>query len=122
YEQAAMALLQRQEFPEARQILHEALDDPKLPAARAAGLRGLLSGTFGGEIGQLTAQAILSIQEGREAEALGVLQRAEGLLAAMALHELVRRGLELGITEDELVAAFARVRRLCEELGMDARA
>ncbi|PYN33160.1 MAG: hypothetical protein DME01_19370 [Candidatus Rokuibacteriota bacterium] len=216
YEQAATALLQRQEFPEARQILHEALDDPKLPAARAAGLRGLLSGTFGGEIGQLTAQAILSIQEGREAEALGVLQRAEGLLAAIAtdalpatrrdevdqrlwwgyaelgsrrldagdyeealdplvhslrftsigperqaetraavvralegiaavralsirrlaeagsrdeaivaagaLHELVRRGLELGITEDELVAAFARVRRLCEELGMDARA
>jgi hypothetical protein len=34
----------------------------------------------------------------------------------------VKRGLEVGITEDELVAAFARVRRLCEELGMDARA
>jgi tetratricopeptide (TPR) repeat protein len=216
YEQAATALLQRQEFPAARQILHEALDDPKLPAARAAGFRGLLSGTFGGEIGQLTAQAILSMQEGRESEALGVLQRAEELLAAIPadslpptrrdevdqrlwwgyaelgsrrldagdyeealdplvhslrfasigperqaetraavvralegiaavralsirrlaeaggrdeaivaageLHELVKRGLELGITEDELVAAFARVRRLCEELGMDARA
>ena len=216
YEQAATALLQRQEFPAARQILHEALDDPKLPAARAAGFRGLLSGTFGGEIGQLTAQAILSMQEGRESEALGVLQRAEELLAAIPadslpptrrdevdqrlwwgyaelgsrrldagdyeealdplvhslrftsigperqaetraavvralegiaavralsirrlaeagsrdeaivaageLHELVKRSLELGITEDELVAAFARVRRLCEELGMDARA
>ncbi len=216
YEQAATALLQRQEFPAARQILHEALDDPKLPAARAAGFRGLLSGTFGGEIGQLTAQAILSMQEGRESEALGVLQRAEELLTAIPadslpptrrdevdqrlwwgyaelgsrrldagdyeealdplihslrftsigperqaetraavvralegiaavralsirrlaeagsrdeaivaageLHELVKRGLELGITEDELVAAFARVRRLCEELGMDARA
>jgi tetratricopeptide (TPR) repeat protein len=216
YEQAATALLQRQEFPGARQILHEALEEPTLPAARAAGFRGLLSGTFGGEIGQLTAQAILSMQEGRESEALGALQRAEELLetfpsdalpatrrdevdqrlwwgyaelgsrrldagdyeealdplvhalrftsigperqaetrgavvralegiaavralsirrlaeagsrdeaivAAGELHGLVKRGLELGLTEDELLAAFARVRRLCEELGMDTRA
>ena len=216
YEQAATALLQRQEFPGARQILHEALGDPKLPAARAAGFRGLISGTFGGEIGQLTAQAILGMQEGRESEAAGALQRAEELLrtiptdalpqtrrdevdqrlwwgyaelgsrrldagdyeaaldplvhalhftsigaerqaetrgavvralegiaavralsirrlaeagsrdeaivAAGDLHELVKRGLELGLSEDDLVAAFARVRRLCEELGMDTRA
>jgi tetratricopeptide (TPR) repeat protein len=215
YEQAATALLQRQEFPAARQLLHEALDDPKLPAARAASFRGLLSGTFGGEIGQLTAQAILSMQDGRESEAIGILQRAEELLetipadtlpptrrdevdqrlwwgyaelgsrrldagdyeealdplvhalrftsigperqaetraavvralegiaavralsirrlaeagsrdeaivAAGELHGLVKRGLELGLSEDELVAAFARVRRLCEELGMDIR-
>ena len=216
YEQAATTLLQRQEFTGAREILHEALDDSQLPPARAAGFRGLLSGTFGGEIGQLTAQAILSMQEGRESEALGVLRRAEELLAAIPadtipptrrdevdqrlwwgyaelgsrrldagdyeealdplvhalrftsigaerqaetraavvralegiaavralsirrlaeagsrdeaivaageLNELVKRGLELGITEDELTAAFARVRRLCEELGMDSRA
>jgi tetratricopeptide (TPR) repeat protein len=216
YEQAATALLQRQEFPGARQILHEALADPKLPAARAAGFRGLLSGTFGSEIGQLTAQAILGMQEGRESEALGALQRAEELLrtiptdalpprrrdevdqrlwwgyaelgsrrldagdyeealdplihalrftsigaerqaetrsavvrtlegiaavralsirrlaeagsrdeaivAAGELHGLVKRGLELGLSEDDLLAAFARVRRLCEELGMDTRA
>jgi tetratricopeptide (TPR) repeat protein len=216
YEQAATTLLQRQEFTGAREILHEALDDSQLPPARAAGFRGLLSGTFGGEIGQLTAQAILSMQEGRESEALGVLRRAEEMLAAIPadtipptrrdevdqrlwwgyaelgsrrldagdyeealdplvhalrftsigaerqaetraavvralegiaavralsirrlaeagsrdeaivaageLNELVKRGLELGITEDELTAAFARVRRLCEELGMDSRA
>jgi tetratricopeptide (TPR) repeat protein len=216
YEQAATALLQRQEFPGARQILHEALDDPRLPAARAAGFRGLISGTFGGEIGQLTAQAILCMQESRESEAVGALQRAEELLrtiptdalpptrrdevdqrlwwgyaelgsrrldagdyeealdplihalrftsigperqaetraavvralegiaavralsirrlaeagsrdeaivAAGDLHGLVKRGLELGLSEDDLVAAFARVRRLCEELGMDTRA
>lgn len=215
YEQAAASLLQRQEFSDARQILHEALDDPTLPAARAAGFRGLISGTFGGEIGQLTAQAILGMQEGREAEAVGALQRAEDLLqtipsdalpptrrdevdqrlwwgyaelgsrrldagdyeealdplihalrftsigperqaetraavvralegiaavralsirrlaeagsrdeaivAAGDLHGLVKRGLELGLSEDDLIAAFARVRRLCEELGMDAR-
>ena len=216
YEHAATTLLQRLEFTGAREILHEALDDPQLPPVRAAGFRGLLSGTFGGEIGQLTAQAILSMQEGRDAEALDVLRRAEELLAAIPadtipparrdeidqrlwwgyaelgsrrldagdyeealdplvhalgftsigaerqaetraavvralegiaavrtlsirrlaeagsrdevivaageLNELVKRGLEFGITEDELVAAFARVRRLCEELGMDARA
>ena len=216
YEQATTALLQRQEFSGARQLLREALDDPKLPAARAAGFRGLLSGTFGGEIGQLTAQAILNMQEGRESEALGTLRRAEELLetippdslpstrrdevdqrlwwgyaelgsrrldagdyeealdplvhalrftsigadrqaetraavvrtlegiaavralsirrlaeagnrdeaivAAGELHGLVKRGVELGLSEDELTAAFARVRRLCEELGMDARA
>jgi tetratricopeptide (TPR) repeat protein len=216
YEQAATSLLQRQEFSGARQMLHEALDDPTLPAARAAGFRGLISGTFGGEIGQLTAQAILGMQEGRESEAVGALQRAEDLLqtipsdalpptrrdevdqrlwwgyaelgsrrldagdydealdplihalrftsigperqaetraavvralegiaavralsirrlaeagsrdeaivAAGDLHGLVKRGLELGLSEDDLVAAFARVRRLCEELGMDTRA
>jgi len=215
YEHAATTLLQRQEFTGAREILHEGLDDPKLPPVRAAGFRGLLAGTFGGEIGQLTASAIVSMQEGREAEALDVLRRAEDLLAAIAadtipptrrdeidqrlwwgyaelgsrrldagdyeealaslvhalrftsigaerqaetraavvralegigavralsirrlaeagsrdeaivaageLNELVKRGLELGITEDELTAAFARVRRLCEELGMDSR-
>jgi len=216
YEQAATALLQRQEFPAARRIFQEALNDPELPAARAAAFRGLMSGTFGGEIGQLTAQAILGMQEGRESEATGALQRAEELLqtipvdalpqsrrdevdqrlwwgyaelgsrrldagdyeealdplvhalrftsigperqaetraavvralegiaavralsirrlaeagsrdeaivAAGDLHGLVKRGLELGLTEDDLIAAFARVRRLCEELGMDTRA
>ena len=40
----------------------------------------LLSGTFGGEIGQLTAQAIRSMQEARESEALASLRRAEELL------------------------------------------
>jgi tetratricopeptide (TPR) repeat protein len=216
YEQAATALLQRQEFPAARRIFQEALNDPELPAARAAAFRGLMSGTFGGEIGQLTAQAILGMQEGRESEATGALQRAEELLqtipvdalpqsrrdevdqrlwwgyaelgsrrldagdyeealdplvhalrftsigperqaetraavvralegiaavralsirglaeagsrdeaivAAGDLHGLVKRGLEVGLTEDDLMAAFARVRRLCEELGMDTRA
>jgi len=216
YEHAATTLLQRQEFTGAREILHEALDDPQLPPVRVAGFRGLLSGTFGGEIGQLTAQAILSMQEGRAAEALDVLRRTEELLAAIPadtipptrreeidqrlwwgyaelgsrrldagdyeealdplvhalrftsigaerqaetraavvralegiaalrtmsirrladagsrdevivaageLNELVKRGLEFGITEDELTAAFARVRRLCEELGIDSRA
>ena len=46
----------------------------------------------------------------------------EAIVAAGELHGLVKRGLELGLSEDELGAAVARVCRLCEELGMDARA
>jgi len=48
--------------------------------------------------------------------------RDEAIVAAGDLHGLVKRGLELGLSEDDLLAAFARVRRLCEELGMDTRA
>lgn len=213
YEEAVTLLLQRQEFRGARVLLREALDDPALPAGRAAEFRGLLSGTFGGEIGQLTAQAILCMQEARESEALVSLQRAEELLVAVPaealpptrreevdqrlwwgyaelgsrrleagdyeealdplvhalrfhsigadrqaetraalvralegiaavralsirrladadrrdeavqgaekLRSLVKNCLGVGLTEDELMAAFARVRRLCEELGME---
>ena len=83
YELTATALLQRQDFGGARQLLREALDDPALPTLRAAGFRGLFSSTFGAEVGQLTAQAILSMQGGREAEALESLKRAEVVLAAI---------------------------------------
>jgi hypothetical protein len=84
YEQVVMALLQRQEFGAARRHLRDALDDPAFPRARAARFRELLSGTFSGEIGQLTAQAIASMQHAREAEALGALTRAETLLGSIA--------------------------------------
>ena len=84
YEQTVNHLLQRLEFETARRLLREALDDPKLPSERVADFQNLLSGTFGGEIGQLTAQAIRSMQEERESEALAALQRAEELLATTA--------------------------------------
>ena len=213
YEQAATVLLQRQEFAGARQLLQEALDDPALPGVRAAGLRGLFSSTFGAEVGQLTAQAILSMQEAREGEALESLKRAEEVLAAIPpealpptrrdevdqrlwwgyaelgsrrleagdyeealdplihalrfdsigperqaetraaivrtlegiaalramsirrladaacrteavqgaeqLRALLRKCVELGITESDLWAAYTRIQRLCEELGLD---
>ena len=80
YEQVVMALVQRQEFLAARRLLREALGHPRVPAARAETFRELFSGTFSGEIGQLTAQAIRSMQEARETEALGALERAERLL------------------------------------------
>src|SRR4029450_2178218 len=83
YEPHPTALLQRQDFGGARQLLREALDDPTPPAVRAAGFRGLFSTTFGAEVGALTAQAILGMQEGREAEALEALKKAEVVLASI---------------------------------------
>jgi hypothetical protein len=80
YERVVMTLVQRQEYRSARRLLREALDDPRFPTARAETFRELFSGTYGGEIGQLTAQAIRSMQDARETEALGALERAEQLL------------------------------------------
>ena len=88
YEQVVMAFVQRQEFGAARRHLRDALDDPAFPAARAERFRELLSGTFSGEVGQLTAQAIRSMQDARESEALGSLNRAETLLGTIAAEAL----------------------------------
>jgi hypothetical protein len=80
YERVVLALVQRQHYGDARRLLREALEDPRISAARAETFRELFSGTYGGEIGQLTAQAIRSMQEARETEALAALERAEALL------------------------------------------
>jgi tetratricopeptide (TPR) repeat protein len=84
YERSAMALLQRQEFGPARRLLHEALLDPLVPPERVDAFHELFTRTFSGEVGQLTAHAIRSVQEGREADALGAVQRAEALLATLS--------------------------------------
>jgi tetratricopeptide (TPR) repeat protein len=83
WERTVMALVQRQDFRAARRLLREALADPRFPPALGESFRGLFSGTFSGEIGQLTARAIRSVQAAREADALAALRRAEGLLAAL---------------------------------------
>lgn len=83
YEQTANRLLQRQEFETARRHLRQALGDPTVPPAWAAEYQELLASTFGGEVGQLTAQAIRSMQEERESEALDLLRRAEELLLGL---------------------------------------
>jgi tetratricopeptide (TPR) repeat protein len=83
WERTVMALVQRNDYRAARRLLREALADPCFPAGRGETFRGLFSGTFSGEIGQLTAQAIRSVQDAREADALAALRRAEGLLAAL---------------------------------------
>jgi tetratricopeptide (TPR) repeat protein len=77
------ALVQRQEFRPARRLLREALADPRFPAERVATFRELFSATYSGEIGQLTAQGLRSVQDGREVEALRALRRAETLLVTL---------------------------------------
>jgi len=84
YERTVMGFVQRQDFRAARRLLREALADPRFPAARVEAFRELFSGTFSGEIGQLTAQAIRSVQDAREVDALAALQRAESLMATLS--------------------------------------
>jgi len=83
YERVVTSLVQRQQFGAARRLLREALDHPRVPAERTEAFRELFSGTFGGEIGQLTAQAIRSMHDARETEALAALERAERLLESI---------------------------------------
>jgi tetratricopeptide (TPR) repeat protein len=83
WERTVMALVQRQEYRAARRLLRDALADPRFPPGRDATFRELFSGTFSGEIGQLTAQAIRSMHEARESDALASLQRAEALLGTL---------------------------------------
>ena len=80
YERAALALVHRQEFRGARRLLREAVAHPLFPVARTDVFRELFTGTFSGEIGQLTAKAIRSMHAARESDALAALQRAETLL------------------------------------------
>ena len=80
FERAALTLVHRQEFRGARRLLREAVANAHFPAARTDVFRELFTGTFSGEIGQLTARAIRSMHAARESDALAALQRAETLL------------------------------------------
>ena len=84
YERAVVTLLQRQEFRSARRLLRQALADPRVPDEWVETFHGLFSTTFSGEIGQLTAQAIRGVHDGREADALAALQRVEALLERLS--------------------------------------
>lgn len=83
YNQTAATLIQRQEFHRARRLIREALADEDFPADRRDQFSELLSATFTGEIGQLTASAIRTLEDEREREAVSFLQRAEGILSTM---------------------------------------
>jgi tetratricopeptide (TPR) repeat protein len=92
WERTVMMLAQRQDYRAARRLLREALADPRFPPGRAETFRSLFSGTFSGELGQLTARAIKSVQDARDADALAALRRAEHLLGALSDEALsVRR-------------------------------
>ncbi|MGH7388673.1 MAG: hypothetical protein ACREM3_04360 [Candidatus Rokuibacteriota bacterium] len=83
YEQVAGELIQRQDYNVARRLLRQALADEECPAAVQATLRELLATTYSGEVGQLTAEAIRKMQEGKEDDAVATLDRAEALLATI---------------------------------------
>jgi len=83
YETAARTLIHRQDYFGSRRLLGEALMEREFPAARQRALRDLLTVTFNGEIGHLSATAMRSLRESRETEALGALRRAEELLGSM---------------------------------------
>jgi len=84
YERVATALVQRQQYAAARRLLREALDDARLPAARAETFREVFSAAYAGEIGQLTAHAIRAMHEARDSDAVGALARAEELLETVS--------------------------------------
>src|SRR5262249_21856686 len=82
-EEAATALLQRQECHVARRLRGEAQAEEACPPPVQASFREMLAATFGGEVGQLTADAIRRMQEGKEDECLAALDRAETLLGTI---------------------------------------
>ncbi len=91
-ERVALELIQRQEYDRARQVLQQALGAiPAPPADLEITLRDLLSGTYGGEVGQLTAEALRRMRDGKEAEALATLEQAEELLAVIPAEGLPER-------------------------------
>jgi tetratricopeptide (TPR) repeat protein len=83
YGQLATALIQRQEFHGARRLIREALGEEGFPDDRREVFKDLLATTFSGEIGQLTAHAIRTMQDEHEREALSALQKAEALLSSI---------------------------------------
>ncbi|MBI3625168.1 MAG: hypothetical protein HY215_03335 [Candidatus Rokubacteria bacterium] len=91
YAQTVTALIQRQEFHRARRLIRDALADEELPAEGRANLNELLSQTFTGEIGQLSASAIRALEDEREGEALTFLQRAEEILTSVPSEALTSK-------------------------------
>jgi hypothetical protein len=67
----------------ARAIVLEALGDDALPASWRERVREELAAASSAEIGQLTAQAIRSVQDGKDGDALAALEHAEQLAAAL---------------------------------------
>jgi len=67
------------EDQDARELVLDTLTDHAMPAAWREGLREQLTSVSSAEIGQLTAQAIRSVQQGKDIDALDALDRAQRL-------------------------------------------
>jgi hypothetical protein len=86
----AADLAERGDFAGARQVIGEALDDPRCPEAGKAQLREALAAFAAREAGQLTADAIRRI-DAREDEAMAALVQAEDFLVALPEEMLAPR-------------------------------
>jgi hypothetical protein len=115
YEEAVRSLAERHEYHRARRLVGQALGENDVPPERQQALRDLLSGTFSSEIGHLSAHAIRSLHESREAEALSALERAEELIAAMPEDALSSERREE--VERRLLSGYTRVGRRRVESG-----
>jgi hypothetical protein len=69
--------------PETRGIVMEILGDDVMPTVWREHMREQLAAASSAEIGQLTAQAIRNVQDGKDGDALEALERAERLAAAL---------------------------------------
>jgi tetratricopeptide (TPR) repeat protein len=83
YEHVVLELMQRQDYESARGLLQEATASAECPTDFQATFQELLSSTYSGQVGQLTAEALRSMREGKESEALAALDRAETMLASI---------------------------------------
>ena len=70
---------------QARDLVVETLADDVMPVAWRERLGEQLAAASSAEIGQLTAQAIRSVQDGKDGEALETLERAERLAATLPI-------------------------------------
>jgi hypothetical protein len=68
---------------EARDLVLQVLAEGSMPVAWQEKLRDRLAAVSSAEVGQLTAQAIRAVQEGKDTEALDALEHAERLAASL---------------------------------------
>jgi tetratricopeptide (TPR) repeat protein len=94
YGRTATALLQRREFQGTRRLLQEVLSQSELPRDRQGEFKELLAAAFVGEIGEIAAQAIRSVDQELKREALTLLRRAEGMLSSIPTEAMVKERLQ----------------------------
>jgi hypothetical protein len=76
-------MIERQEFHGARRLLREAMNEDQIPSERREVFLDLIASTFAGEIGILAANAVRALEDGQEAEAVALFQRAEQVLSSV---------------------------------------
>lgn len=81
-EARARALLQRDDFGGAHRLALEALADPGLAGSRRDAFEELRVDGLAGQVTTLTADAIASVEEGRDWDAVAALERVDALVKA----------------------------------------